>query len=151
MRGTYRAILSSWPASMLKRLVFTDRAAGERCEWASRLLVLLFLGKATCCWRSGAETMWVRFGGDNGGGLLGEPGGVEMSVDGFMCALCAACVGRRVGWLSGEVRGSGSQCSQRAVASSNSGSPEGCGMEWNAHGTLPARPRKPFVTSRGTW
>ena len=79
MTDTYRAILSSCPASMLMRLVLTDSAAGERCE--SRLLVLLFLGSETW-WCSGKEVKRVSGGSDDGGSWWwGEPGGVTMSVD----------------------------------------------------------------------
>ena len=79
MPGTYRAILSS-PASMLMRLVFRDKLAGERC--ASRLLVLLFLGSSYC---SGAVLKRVSSASDVCGSAWGEPGGVRSAVK-FMCS-----------------------------------------------------------------
>ena len=63
---------------MLMRLVFTDSAAGERCE--SRLLVLLVFGSETW-WCSGKEVKRVSGGSDDADSSWGEPSGVRASVD----------------------------------------------------------------------
>lgn len=89
---------------MLKRLVFTDRAAGGCC--ASRLLVLLFLG-SEAFWRSGKEVKRVRCGSGEAGSWVGEPGGVKRSADKFMCGGCelAEAGARGTSWQAREERG----------------------------------------------
>jgi len=77
-REAHLAILSSCPASMLRRLVVRDKGGGA--IWESRLLVLLFFGSETLseakrrtCGCVGLESS------------VGEPGGVSLSAKKSMC------------------------------------------------------------------
>lgn len=83
IRGTHRAILSSCPASMLRRLVFTESPASGRCE--SRLLALLVLGSETY---SGVDAKRVSCESDDAESSGGGPGAGKQSVDEFMCGRC---------------------------------------------------------------